>query len=684
MDPRNLHEKESNTDDWAYYHDSDLIEEPLSSRPDDTYHTKEVEARLPLGCDSEMFSDKKKNLSITSFFSMMKRSNILTDDIQDGIDGSKGEERRVNSVPSLSSCLPSSPVNCSPTPVNKNPNSSMRRSASFVHYDKEDFTLEELEMIDGDEILYDSNLLNHPRSYHIVTTASIPWLTGTAVNPLLRAVYLKKLNPMNEVTLVVPWLTEESDQKSLYSTPFKNPEEQETHIREWLKSNVSFDEDGPRFEIKIIFYEARYLPSFLSIFPMGDILDSIFTQNNDCLGEEEEREGDVCILEEPEHLNYFNVKMRESFPSSSSLSSLQSSSTPSSWRAKFKHVIGIIHTNYKAYAATSTSQSKLVADLLLSPVMGYMNSIVTRAHCHKIIKLSDVLQVFAPEKELVKNVHGIREEFLIEGRRRATELMTSKKETKLNNEASSKILSNVTKPMIYFIGKLVLAKGLDQLLKYQALYHEKHGEFFPIDIYGSGPDQKDIEQKYQQGVKVSSASSSDEVPLPAQFKGRVDHFDLRGDQYSIFVNPSTSEVLCTTTAEATAMGKFVILPKHPSNTFFESFPNCLFYDTPETFISQLDFAISESLSMSNKLIRSHLLPSPLSPLSSHPLSWEAATLRLIESAGISKREEARRIRLGRNKLDDRCATFWVSLSTRVVQMKMFKIFDPDVDQYSKT
>lgn len=84
-----------------------------------------------------------------------------------------------------------------------------------------------------------------------------------------------------------------------------------------------------------------------SILPVGDITETI-----------PDEEADIAVLEEPEHLNWYHHGRR--------------------WKTKFRQVIGIIHTNYLEYVKREKNGP------LLSLVVKYANTWVTRIYCHKV------------------------------------------------------------------------------------------------------------------------------------------------------------------------------------------------------------------------------------------------------------------------------------------------------------
>lgn len=509
------------------------------------------------------------------------------------------------------------------------------------------------------QITAESDLSRPDRTLWIVTTAALPWMTGTAVNPLLRAAYLTRSH--KSVTLVIPWLENEKERNDLYSTAhiqFSCPEDQEIYIRNWLSTSAAMSDAA--IALKIVWYPAFYQKTMMSIFAKTDIC-SLIQPDNPHL--------DAVVLEEPEHLNWFKA-------------------AGDSWTSKFSFVVGIIHTNYKAYAANANAIVGPVAATFVSGA----STLMVRAYCHKVIKLSAVLQSFAPEKEVVCNVHGVRSDFVNEGRRRGNSIVVG---------------SDAAKPLcsVYFIGKILWAKGLDRLMYLEHFYRKVTGDYFEIDIYGDGPELPEIMRAYHgrssgqkrravskfvqcfyafggdfdsdfieeededdDESKAESMQQTEETkpkpweftrrslsefelpksiheyrlnPIPAVFHGRKDHAQLT-EQYSVFVNPSITEVLCTTTAEALAMGKFAVIPHHPSNTFFLQFPNCLAYNNKLEFVANLQWALSHE-------------PEPMTDEQLYTFTWEAACERFIRASGVTIRESRIKAKSQKSKMDERIA-----------------------------
>jgi len=327
--------------------------------------------------------------------------------------------------------------------------------------------------------------------YHItiVTTASLPWMTGTAINPLLRAAYLAKAG--KRVTLAVPWI-HPSEQALIFPAglQFETPEEQEAHVRKWLQERAGIRSA----DFTILFYPGRYNNYHRSILPLGDITRFL-----------DERESDICILEEPEHLTWYYHGPN--------------------WRHRFKLVVGIVHTNYIYYARTMPGGGRLQASLLKP-----LNVWLCQAYCDKVVKLSDTLQPLP--RAIVCNVHGVRAEFLDIGRKTDSRFHTFKRGA-------------------YFLGKVLWAKGYGFLIDYlkeQKAEADLSGRpRIQVDVYGGGEDLCDVQRAAQ------------DAELALEFHPAVDHASHALREYKVFINPSKSEVLSTATAEALAMGKYVVI-----------------------------------------------------------------------------------------------------------------------------
>jgi len=159
--------------------------------------------------------------------------------------------------------------------------------------------------------------------------------------------------------------------------------------------------------------------------------------------------------------------------------------------------------------------------------------------------------------------------------------------TTITSASSSQTSLACTTP-IYYIDKLLWVKGFHYLLDIEEQYRQNTGNYFPIDIYGAGPEEDDIKQSFlghstaqeplttptaqlsskssillsategsfqytaetckaffkliQLPVALKKSSSYQSIDsIPSVFFGVQRHLRLKDMPYKVFLNPSVFE-----------------------------------------------------------------------------------------------------------------------------------------------
>jgi len=267
----------------------------------------------------------------------------------------------------------------------------------------------------------------------------------------------------------------------------------------------------------------------------------------------------------------------------------------------FKHVIGIIHTNYAEFVVQMGDKSEIAVPGGVKEASVFtITTLVCSAYCDINVKLSDTIMPLP--NAVTCNVHGVRGAFLDIGDRQGT--VADGKKPAANGTA-------------YYLGKALFGKGWAELLGILEDAGEKLSGTL-IDGFGSGADYDSIVTRSE---ALRDAGAASLVMHPG-----VNHADSVTHSYGILVNPSTTDVLCTVTVEALAMGKRCVLARHPSNHFFEDnfAERCHFFQVGDTdsFVTVLHEALAAGPPQA--------LPRDLRD----SLTWEAATERLCDASQV--------------------------------------------------
>jgi len=198
---------------------------------------------------------------------------------------------------------------------------------------------------------------------NVITTASLPWRTGTAILALLRAHYLAERGL--DVRLYIPWIPVKQQALLFGETgTFDSFEAQEHCIRSHLPKASSSS-------LQIEFYPATYKAKLGSILPT-------------CSLDRRVRFCDWLLLEEPEHLNWKHPW--------------------SSFGKRATRVTGIVLTNYHYY------MNQAMPDKPLLPwLMDQYNRWLIQHHCDDIIRPSSAIPHYLNSQ--VFHLNGIHPSF---------------------------------------------------------------------------------------------------------------------------------------------------------------------------------------------------------------------------------------------------------------------------------
>ena len=134
-----------------------------------------------------------------------------------------------------------------------------------------------------------------------------------------------------------------------------------------------------------------------------------------------------------------------------------------------------------------------------------INNWVCRAHCHKVVKLSDAVQDLP--RQCTQFVHGVSPQFLAVGAAKARAAREAA-EAALTSASPENALASLSGAIgargdaaeagappvwsqgAYFLGKVVWAKGYTELLDLMEKHKARGGEPVAMDIFGSGGDKQ--------------------------------------------------------------------------------------------------------------------------------------------------------------------------------------------------